>query len=86
MGIYPGIFVPDRVRAALLKRHLTLYGAWCPKCGQEVLASELQVDHVTPVAKGGPNALRNLEVICRSCNQQKGPSVTDIFLGLGRNG
>lgn len=33
---------------------------------------ELQVDHITPVARGGTDALDNLQTLCRSCNQAKG--------------
>jgi 5-methylcytosine-specific restriction endonuclease McrA len=35
-----------------------------------------QVDHVYPKSKGGKAELWNAQVLCRSCNIQKGDSVT----------
>lgn len=33
--------------------------------------SDLQIDHVIPVAQGGDNDLDNLQLLCRSCNAAK---------------
>lgn len=34
--------------------------------------SDLNIDHVKPVAKGGKNNVGNLNLLCKSCNSKKG--------------
>jgi 5-methylcytosine-specific restriction protein A len=52
------------------------HGNWCP--GYRRLAhqaSDLTVDHVVPLATGGPPLdVANCSVLCRSCNSTKGAS------------
>lgn len=53
------------------KEWLALVAAYrgrCAYCGQ---AGQLQVDHRTPLARGGTNALRNILPACGPCNQRK---------------
>ena len=45
----------------------------CVKCGSK---SELQFDHVIPVALGGATTEQNLQVLCGPCNRAKGASVS----------
>ncbi|WP_198427394.1 HNH endonuclease [Streptomyces buecherae] len=40
----------------------------CQRCGS---ASELEVDHLVPVSKGGTWDLTNLWVLCRDCHRRK---------------
>lgn len=47
----------------------------CTYCGASGNDSELQVDHITPVAKGGSHHLANLTTACRNCNQSKGSRI-----------
>ena len=47
---------------------ISTYGA-CLKCNS---ADKLQVDHVVPLARGGEHTLRNLQVLCQTCNISKG--------------
>ena len=44
----------------------------CVYCGHRRTASSLEIDHMTPVVRGGSNDVSNLQVICRPCNQRKG--------------
>lgn len=46
----------------------------------------LEIDHVTPMAKGGPNSQDNVVPACRSCNRRRGgkasgwvPSIASPF-------
>ena len=43
----------------------------CHYCGQKFPESELTLDHIVPVARGGKSTRGNLVVCCRACNQAK---------------
>lgn len=47
-------------------------GGSCRSCGS---TSELQFDHVIPVAHGGGSTDANLQVLCGPCNRRKGASI-----------
>ncbi len=62
--------IPLNVRWTVLKRD----NYRCIKCGASPSNDhtvELEVDHVIPVARGGGNAIENLQTLCRLCNQGK---------------
>jgi len=44
----------------------------CVKCGSQ---SELQYDHIIPVATGGASSPKNLQILCGKCNRTKSVSV-----------
>lgn len=44
----------------------------CVYCGTTGAESELEIDHVHPVSKGGSHHISNLVTACRKCNQAKG--------------
>ena len=44
----------------------------CNHCGCE---SDLTVDHIIPISRGGHHADYNLQVLCRKCNSKKGHKV-----------
>jgi 5-methylcytosine-specific restriction endonuclease McrA len=51
----------------------------CVRCGAvsvfgppELRTNPLGIDHIFPVSLGGSNDVDNLQVLCRSCNSQKG--------------
>ena len=56
--------IPDDVRAFVWERD----EGRCTKCGAQ---EELQFDHIIPVAKGGGNAIDNIQILCGNCNRQK---------------
>ncbi|MGE3857608.1 MAG: HNH endonuclease [Dehalococcoidia bacterium] len=60
--------LPDDVRAAVWLRD----EGRCVRCGSE---QELQFDHVIPFARGGSNAVENIQVLCGPCNRAKGDSI-----------
>lgn len=52
-----------------IRRALIAARPWCEECQA---TTDLTVDHILPVAKGGTHARHNLRVLCRACNSQKG--------------
>jgi hypothetical protein len=44
----------------------------CVKCG---LKERLEFDHIIPIALGGSNTERNIQLLCESCNRSKGAKV-----------
>ena len=51
-----------------LRARMAYWGDRCWMCGREADT----VDHVIPLAGGGPHVLSNLRPACRSCNSKKG--------------
>jgi 5-methylcytosine-specific restriction endonuclease McrA len=43
----------------------------CSYCGKETKREDRTIDHVVPLAKGGPHAIANLAMACFSCNSSK---------------
>jgi hypothetical protein len=44
----------------------------CATCKSE---EDLAIDHRVPIARGGTNQPKNLQILCRSCNSRKGTKV-----------
>jgi hypothetical protein len=62
--------IPLKLRYAVLKRDEKR----CVKCGanpESDKSTKLQVDHITPVSKGGRSEMGNLQTLCFACNQGK---------------
>lgn len=51
----------------------------CYLCGKELLYSEMTLDHVIPLAKGGKDGIENLRCCCAKCNQWKADSYSGDF-------
>lgn len=77
--------VPPQVkraeRAYLQKQYKIWYaalaesnGECCANCGE---ISDLALDHVIPIAKGGLSRLDNLQLLCATCNRIKGKLAID---------
>jgi 5-methylcytosine-specific restriction endonuclease McrA len=52
-----------QIRARLLAER-----PWCECCGR---TTDLTLDHIVPIAKGGKATLANYRVLCRSCNSRR---------------
>lgn len=60
--------IPDDVRVFVWRRD----GQRCVKCGSQ---ERLELDHIIPVAKGGSNTARNIQLLCERCNRAKGDRI-----------
>lgn len=56
-----------RLRFEVFKRD----GFTCRYCGGQPPEVILVVDHIVPVAEGGPSTIENLNTACEACNQGK---------------
>jgi ATP adenylyltransferase len=59
--------VPESVRYEVLRRA----NGRCALCGKSKDEEPLEVDHILPRSKGGPNEFHNLQALCRTCNRGK---------------
>jgi hypothetical protein len=57
--------IPDSVKMFVWQRD----EGKCVKCGKK---EKLEFDHIIPVAEGGSNTERNIQILCESCNRSKG--------------
>lgn len=73
------------VPAALARRVVERADDRCEYCGLAQVGQEatFHMDHVTPLAAGGPTVADNLALACVSCSLRKGPrtSATDPDTG-----
>ena len=88
-GVAWGDFVepdyPCRIRATARRSGLSLTVRWqvlerdgrrCVVCGATAADHvTLEVDHITPVSRGGTDALENLQTLCFDCNRGKSDRV-----------
>jgi hypothetical protein len=65
--------ISKKVRFEVFKRD----GFKCQYCGKSTPDAVLQIDHITPVAKGGDNHFLNLITACDGCNNGKGAQLLD---------
>lgn len=54
---------------ALREREAEIHTEPCAHCGT---TDNITVDHVVPLARGGPHTADNLQALCFSCNASKG--------------
>jgi 5-methylcytosine-specific restriction endonuclease McrA len=68
--------IPEAVQNAVWNRDQ----GRCVQCGSR---ERLEFDHIIPVARGGGNTARNLQLLCESCNRSKGVgSLADLKQAL----
>lgn len=60
--------VTKNLRAVVYKRD----GRRCRYCGRDCSPTELSLDHVVPLSRGGKSTLANLVTACRGCNRTRG--------------
>ncbi|MBB71508.1 MAG: hypothetical protein CMF50_03840 [Legionellales bacterium] len=59
--------IPKKIKSALYKRE----NQECAICKIPLSLSEMTLDHIIPLSKGGHNDLVNLQCVCNICNQKK---------------
>lgn len=60
--------IPEKVRIAVWRRDQ----GQCARCSSRL---NLEYDHIIPVAEGGGNTVRNIELLCEKCNRSKGKKI-----------
>ena len=60
--------IPESVRIFVWRRD----GGKCVRCGNN---ERLEFDHIIPLAEGGSNTERNLQLLCEACNRGKGAKI-----------
>lgn len=50
------------------------------KCNYCDSDQDLTLDHMTPRSRGGDNSIKNLQVLCRSCNCSKGAKTHEEYI------
>ena len=54
-------------------------GGYCNGCGHHYVPQMLEVDHVVPKSRGGPDTRENLQLLCPMCNRLKGKKSHDYL-------
>ncbi len=75
MSKTPRIPIPPEVRKYVFDRDKYQ----CQSCGKTKLETELTIDHIMPLARGGSNDISNLHTLCRTCNQKKTDKLDNRF-------
>ena len=57
----------------------------CVYCGSRQRMDLMDIDHRTPLSRGGSNDRRNLQLLCRTCNLRKGTKTDREFRQAYRN-
>lgn len=60
--------IPQAVRVAVWQRD----SGRCVECESK---DKLEFDHIIPIAMGGANTERNLQLLCETCNRRKGATL-----------
>ena len=83
---YSGRTLPQHVKNQLKADHISRYGERCPSCDMEASWPDLVVDHIVPYAERGRTSVKNIQVICRTCNYGKSDKLTLLDFLRGRGG
>lgn len=54
------------------KSYLYEFSSFCPGCFKVFPIEQMTLDHIIPRSLGGSNAITNLRLMCRDCNEERG--------------
>lgn len=66
-----GRYIPFKTKIRVVRRD----NYTCQNCGKHLLDTEVEFDHIIPVAKGGSSEEHNLRLTCFDCNRSKSDNV-----------
>lgn len=66
-----GSFSPKAISGSMRYNVLKKSAGRCVACGVSNQERAIEVDHIIPRSKGGPDELSNLQALCYKCNSQK---------------
>jgi 5-methylcytosine-specific restriction protein A len=75
MNKTPRILIPPEVRTYVFQRDKYQ----CQSCGQTSQETNLSIDHIIPLSRGGKNDISNLQTLCLTCNQRKTNKIDHRF-------
>ncbi|MBD2496042.1 HNH endonuclease [Nostoc sp. FACHB-280] len=75
MNKTPRIRIPPEVRQYVFQRDK----CQCQSCGKTDLETNLTIDHIIPLARGGQNDISNLHTLCLTCNLKKSDKTDQRF-------
>lgn len=65
--------------AAEWRARLAEYDGKCAYCGS---TERIEIDHKTPVSRGGLNTIENIVPACRACNRRKSSKTAEEFASV----
>ncbi len=71
----PRIRLPQEVRKYVFQRD----NFQCQSCGKKASETQLNIDHIIPLAQGGKNDISNLQTLCQNCNSTKSDKTDNRF-------
>ncbi|MBD2597208.1 HNH nuclease [Nostoc sp. MBR 210] len=75
MNKTPRIRIPPEVRQYVFQRDKYQ----CQSCGKTDLETNLTIDHIIALARGGQNDISNLHTLCLTCNLKKSDKTDQRF-------
>jgi len=82
MGKWKAGAKPKAARRWRVKTLIKKYDGKCAHCNVSVIfdhrhPKQASVDHIVPLSKSGTEDFKNLQLLCRKCNNIKGDTILD---------